>query len=65
MNKSAAMVSEKAPARLPDGQGVNHCASGNEPAKAHHHGASALKWGTFLRQIPATITIPEQYFINA
>ncbi|ELQ6124599.1 hypothetical protein [Cronobacter dublinensis] len=39
--------------------------SGNEPAKAHHHGASALKWGTFLRQIPATITIPEQYFINA
>ncbi|WP_199782304.1 hypothetical protein [Cronobacter dublinensis] len=40
-------------------------ASGNEPAKAHHHGASALKWGTFLRQIPVTITIPEQYFINA
>ncbi|ELY4001289.1 hypothetical protein SMY28_001729 [Cronobacter dublinensis] len=39
--------------------------SGNEPAKAHHHGASALKWGTFLRQIPAMITIPEQYFINA
>ncbi|ELQ6171469.1 hypothetical protein R2294_002843 [Cronobacter dublinensis] len=39
--------------------------SGNEPAKAHHHGTSALKWGTFLRQIPATITIPEQYFINA
>ncbi|EOV9703839.1 hypothetical protein [Cronobacter dublinensis] len=40
-------------------------ASGNKPAKAHQHGASALKWGTFLRQIPVTITIPEQYFINA
>lgn len=59
------MVSEKAPARLPDGKVLTIAVSGNEPAKAHHHGASALKWGTFLRQIPATITIPEQYFINA
>jgi len=47
------------------GKVLTIAACGNEPAKAHHHGASALKWGTFLRQIPATITIPEQYFINA
>ncbi|EOL8957263.1 hypothetical protein ACM911_001496 [Cronobacter dublinensis] len=47
------------------GKALTIAASGNEPAKAHHDGASALKWGTFLRQIPATITIPEQYFINA
>ncbi|ELY2735360.1 hypothetical protein ACI1AR_000278 [Cronobacter dublinensis] len=47
------------------GKVLTIAASGNKPAKAHHHGASALKWGTFLRQIPATITIPEQYFIIA
>jgi len=39
--------------------------SGANPILVHHDGADALKRGAFSRQIPVTITNPEQYFINA
>ncbi|CCK02256.1 hypothetical protein ACNJ8R_000602 [Cronobacter sakazakii] len=39
--------------------------SGANPVLLHQDGASALKWGALIWQIPVTITNPEQYFINA